>query len=161
MVKTENIILAYEGEIIHWIKEHYRELGYDDIIECKAQEFPDFIMKKGTKTIRVEVEIYSKSFVKHKHNLNQVDEILCIVDDAKLPVKTIEIETLKLWYHLSADKLVDLFKKLPDSLLVNHKTGEQVHHFQDDWLNLTKEREQEIRKNLRETESVWGRFKKS
>ena len=110
--------------------------------------------------IRVEVEIYSKSFLKHKHDINQVDEILCIVDDAKLLVKTIEIKDLKLWYYLSADERVDLFKELPDSLLINHKTGEQVYHFQDDWLNLSKEREQEIRKNLRETETVWRRFRK-
>ena len=160
MIKTENIILGYEREIIHWIKEHYKKLGYDKIIKCDTRGFPDFIMEKDGKEIRVEVEIYSKSFLKHKHDINQVDEILCIVDDAKLPVKTVEIKELKLWYHLSADELVDLFKELPDSILINHKTGEQAYHFQDDWLNLSKEREQEIRKNLRETESVWGRFKK-
>ena len=160
MIKTENIILAYEYEIISWIKENYKELGYEKIIKCDTRGFPDFIMEKDGKEIRVEVEIYSKSFLKHKHDINQVDEILCIVDDAKLLVKTIEIKDLKLWYYLSADERVDLFKELPESLLINHKTGEQVYHFQDDWLNLSKEREQEIRKNLRETETVWRRFRK-
>lgn len=160
MIKTENMILAYEFEVINWIKEHYKDLGYDKIIKCDTRGFPDFIMEKDGKVIRVEVEIYSKSFLKHKHDINLVDEILCIIDDAKLPIKTIEIKNLTLWYHLSADELVNLFKELPDSLLINHKTGEQVHHFQKDWLSLTKEREQEIRKNLRETESVWKRFRK-
>ena len=48
----------------------------------------------------MEVEIYSKYFLKHKHDIKLVDEILCIVDDARLPVKTVEIKDLKLWYHL-------------------------------------------------------------
>ena len=100
MVKTENIILAYEHEIICWIKENYKNLGYDEILECNSKGFPDFIMLKDHKKIKVEVEIYSKYFLKHKHDIKLVDEILCIVDDARLPVKTVEIKDLKLWYHL-------------------------------------------------------------
>ena len=114
------------------------------------------MLKKDNK-IRVEVEIYSSYFIKHKHDLKKVDEILCIVNDAKLPIVTTEIKQLKLWYHLKGDDLVDFFKKCPDSLLINHKTGQTIYHFQDDWLNLTKEREKNIRNDLKEEAKLRGR----
>jgi|TARA_B100001971_G_scaffold169823_1_gene161715 hypothetical protein len=150
MINIQNIICGYEREIVRWIKIHYKELGYEEIIKADEREFPDFVMLRNGKKIRVEVEIYSNYFLKHKHDIQKVDEILCIVDDAKLSIKTIEIKQLRLWYHLRGDDLIDFFKQSPDNLLINHRTGETIHHFQDDWLNLTKEREIKIRKNLNE-----------
>ncbi len=32
MVNIQNIIRAYETEVISWISEYYKELGYDAII---------------------------------------------------------------------------------------------------------------------------------
>lgn len=159
MVNIQNIICGYEREIISWVKKHYKELGYKKILEADEKKFPDFIMLRDGKKVRVEVEIYSSYFLKHKHNPQEVDEVLCIVNDAKLPIKTIKIKQLKLWYQLETDERVDFFLNCPDTLLINHKTGETVHHFQDDWLNLTKEREMKIRKNLKENDIYWKRFR--
>lgn len=156
MVNIQNIICGYEREIVSWIKDHYKELGYEEIIKAEERGFPDFIMLKDGKNIRVEVEIYASYFLKHKHNPKEVDEVLCIVNDTKLPIKTTEIKQLKLWYRLKGDDLVDFFKQSPDSLLINHKTGQTVDHFQDDWSNLTKEREIQIRKNLNEEAKLRG-----
>lgn len=157
MINIQNIICGYEREIVRWIKDHYNELGYERIIKADDREFPDFIMLRNGKKVRVEVEIYSSYFLKHKHNPKEVDEVLCIVNDARLPIETIEIKQLKLWYYLKGDDLVDFFKQSPDNLLINHQTGETIHHFQDDWLNLTKEREIQIRKNLNEEAKLRGR----
>ncbi len=156
MVNVQNIICGYEREIVRWVKDHYKELGYGKIIKADEREFPDFIMLKNGKKIRVEVELYSSYFLKHKHNSKEIDEVLCIVNNAKLPVKTIEIKQLKLWYHLKGDDLVDFFKQSPDNLLINHQTGETIYHFQDDWSNLKKERETQIRKNLNEEAKLRG-----
>lgn len=157
MVNIQNIICGYEREIIKWIKDNFKELGYEKIIKADERDFPDFIMLKNSRETRVEVEIYSSYFIKHKHNIGGVDEVLCVVNDTKLPVKTMEIEQLKLWYELKGDDLVDFFKQSPDNLLINHKTGETIHHFQEDWLNLTREREMQIRKSLNEEAKLRGR----
>ncbi len=132
MVDIDNIICAYEHELIHWIKEHYLELGYDKIIAVNTQSFPDFIFLKGETEIRVEAEIFSSSFLKHKHNPDKVDEILCVIENEKVPVKTIKIKQLRMWFELETDELIDFFKEMPDSLLVEPKTGNIIHHFQDD-----------------------------
>jgi len=77
-------------------------------------------MIKNGKKVRVEVEIYASSFVKHNHNPNEIDEVICVVNDAKLPVNTIQIKQLRLWHQLKGDELVDFFKQRPDTILINH-----------------------------------------
>ena len=149
MVNTDNIVCAYESEVVSWIKENYQELGYNEIIEENRNKVPDFVMVRGGKKVRVEVEVYSSSFIKHKHDHEKVDEVLCVINDVKLPVKTIKIEELKLWYQLQGDELVDFFKTIPDSILVDHRSGQTIYHFQDDWINLSKEEENAIRERLR------------
>ncbi|MBI2106789.1 hypothetical protein HYT57_02285 [Candidatus Woesearchaeota archaeon] len=149
MINIDNIICAYENEIIHWIKENYKELGYDEIIEENKDKVPDFIMLRKDKKVKVEVEIYSSSFIKHKHNSENVDEVLCVIKDADLPAKTIKIQQLRLWYELQGDDLVGFFKEMPDTILVNHKTGQTINHFQDEWTNLSAETESKIIENLR------------
>jgi len=153
MVNCENIIGAYEIELIYWIKENFKELGYDEIVSVNSSTFPDFIMKKEGKEVKVEAEIFASSFVKHKHNPQEVDEVLCVVNDANLPVKTIKIEQLKWWEELNPDELVDFFKEMPDTLLIMHKNGANIDHFQKDWVNLSKEDEEKIRQNLREKDN--------
>lgn len=150
MVDLDNIICAYEHELIHWIKEHYLELGYDEIVEINSQTFPDFVMLRHGKKIRVEAELFSSSFLKHGHDPDKVDEVLCVIKDKELPVKTIKIEQLRMWFELEPDEMVDFFKEMPDALLLQPRSGEIIHHIQDDWVNLTPEREEKIRKNLRE-----------
>lgn len=147
-MKIKNIICGYEHEVIDWIKDNYKLFGYDNILEENKDKLPDFIMIKNGKKIRVEVEIYSSSFIKHKHDPKNVDEVLCVINDLELPVKTIKIKQLRLWYQLQGDELVDFFKAMPDTLLVDHRCGQTIYHFQDDWVNLSEEKEKIIRENL-------------
>ncbi len=105
-------------------------------------------MLKNGKKVKVEVEIYASSFLKHNHNPDEVDEVLCVVNDANLPIKTIEIKQLDVWHNPKGDDLVDFFKQTPDTILINHKTHQTLYHFQNEWLNLSKEREMQIREEL-------------
>jgi len=148
MVNIQNIICAYETEIISWVTEHYKELGYDNILEENSGKGPDLVMVKNGKKLKVEVEIYSSSFLKHNHNPKEVDEVLCVVNDTNLPIKTIKIGQLELWHNLKGNDLVDFFKQTPDTILINHKTHQTLYHFQNEWLNLSKEREMQIRNEL-------------
>jgi len=159
MIDLNSIICGYEWEIVHWIKDNYKKLGYDKIIEINDRKCPDFVMLRGGKKIRVEVEIYSSYFVKHKHSFDDVDEVLCLVNDKELSVKVIKIPHLKLWYQLKADDRVDFLLDCPDRILVNHKTGERFHHFQDEWLKLSNERINQIKKNFKEVDFYWARFR--
>lgn len=148
MVNIQNIIRAYETEVISWISEHHKELGYDAIIHENSRKGPDLVMLKNGKKVTVEVEIYASSFLKHNHNTDEVDEVLCVVNDVKLPLKTIKIKQLEVWHNLEGDDLVDFFKQTPDTVLINHKTHQTLYHFQNEWLNLSKEKEMQIREEL-------------
>jgi len=150
MINIDNIIRAYEYEVVSWIIEHCKDLGFEKIIEKNDRKVPDLVMLRDGKKVRVEVEMYSSSFLKHKHNPDDADEVLCVVNDKEIPVKTIVIKQLRFWYDLSADELVDFFKEMPDTLMIHHKKGLTVYHFQDEWLNLTPDREKSIRESLRE-----------
>ncbi|MBS3151459.1 hypothetical protein J4443_03720 [Candidatus Woesearchaeota archaeon] len=147
-MKTENIICAYEYEIIDWIKENYKLIGYDKLLEENKNKIPDLVMLKNGKKANVEVEIYSSSFVKHKHNPSKIDEVLCLINDSKLSIKTIKIKQLKLWYHLQGNELVDFFKALPDTNLIDHRCNQTIYHHQKEWLNLSEKEERRIRENL-------------
>ena len=149
MIIVENIMSGYEQEVVNWVKKNYKELRYKEIIQENKDKTPDLIMLRKGKEIKVEVETYSSSFIKHGHKLEDVDEVLCVVKDKELPLKTIKIEQLKLWYDLEADDLVDFFKLKPSQILVNNKTGEVMHHLQEDWTSLSEKQEEDIRKNLR------------
>ncbi len=148
MINVDNVICGYEFEVVNWIKEHYKELGYDQILEEKSNQFPDFVFSRNGQKIRVEVEVYSSSFLKHGHDFKEVDEVLCLIKDKELPVKIIEIKALKLWYQLKGEELVDFFKQTPDCTLVDHRCGKNINHFQHEWLKLSPEDEVNIRKNL-------------
>ncbi len=147
-MNTQNVICGYEYEVVRWIRNNYKMLGYDKILSENKDKVPDFIMIKNNRKLRVEVEIYSNSFIKHKHNPKDVDEVLCVIDNCKLPIKTSTIKQLKLWYQLQGDELVDFFKAMPDALLIDHRCGQTIHHFQEDWINLSEKKEKAIRKNL-------------
>ena len=157
--RFSNVIRAYEAEVIRWIKNNYRLLGYDKILQENDRKCPDFVMLKGCNKIRVEVELYSRGFLKHKHDPSSVDEVLCVKKDVDLSIPVSEIKQLAFWYDLKPDELVNFFKACPDTVLVNHKTGKQIHHFQDDWLKLSVEREKTIRENLRKETNYLQNFR--
>lgn len=122
-------------ELVHWIKEHYLELEYEKIVEINSQTFPDLVMLRHGKKIRVEAELFSSSFLKEGHDSSKVDEVLCVIKDQELPIKTIKIEQLRIWFESEPDEIVDFFKEISDALLLHPRSGEIIYHFQDDWLN--------------------------
>jgi len=47
------------------------------------------------KKVRVELETLSSHFTMHNHRISDVDEVICIKNDLRLGVPTIEIDSLK------------------------------------------------------------------
>ena len=77
-----------ELEFRRWFEKNYKKLGYSKIIRGDKGAFPDFIMLKGKKEIRVKLENLSSNFILHNHNPKKVDEVVCIKEDIKLSVPT-------------------------------------------------------------------------
>src|SRR4030042_3820905 len=84
-----------ELEFRRWFEKNYKKLGYSKIIRGDKGAFPDFIMLKGKKEIRVELENLSSNFILHNHNPKKVDEVVCIEEDLKLNVPTISVNELE------------------------------------------------------------------
>lgn len=65
------------------------------IIRLRTTKFPDCIaedLKTGEET-KIEFELFSNNFHKHKHNCSECDCVICWLDDAvpSLPVRIIEL----------------------------------------------------------------------
>jgi len=77
-----------------WFRKNFNKLGYSKIIRKDMGIFPDFIMLKKGKEVKVEIETLSSNFILHRHDYRKVDEVVCIKDDFKLKVPTIEVRDL-------------------------------------------------------------------
>jgi hypothetical protein len=86
--------ISRESEFRQWFEKNYEELGYSSIVRKDIGIFPDYIMLRENKKVKVELEIFSSSFISHKHPVANVDEVICIKKDADLPVKVIEVSEL-------------------------------------------------------------------
>tara|TARA_Y100000310_G_C20482744_1_gene715480 strand:- start:253 stop:735 length:483 start_codon:yes stop_codon:yes gene_type:complete len=86
MIKIRN-----ELDLTNWFKQNYKKLGFSKIIKFNSSSFPDFIMLEGNKEIRIELEMKSSNFILHKHPINEVDRVICVTEDQKLPIPTIII----------------------------------------------------------------------
>lgn len=84
-----------EKGLKEWFMINYRKIGYSKIIKKDSGDFPDFIMLKNGKKVRVELETLTSNFLLHNHNIKKVDEIVCIKKDISLPLSIIEIKELK------------------------------------------------------------------
>lgn len=64
--------------------------GVWELLSLQTSSFPDAILKiRGKKTYKVEFEFESKSFLRHKHKVEECDLIICWIhdwDDCPLPV---------------------------------------------------------------------------
>jgi hypothetical protein len=94
------ILNGYEEEVVSWYRRNYKTLGYDEILEENTRSTPDFVMLRKGKKIKVEIETHSGDFYIHKHKIEDVDEVLCVVLDKELPDKTIKLKQLIMWYQL-------------------------------------------------------------
>lgn len=84
-----------ELEMRKWFEKNFRNLGYSAIIKKDAGIFPDFIMKRNGKYIKVELETLSSNFILHNHDINKVDEVICIKNDVNLNLPIIELKQLE------------------------------------------------------------------
>lgn len=105
LTKIEDVIRANsllakkftnEKDFCIWIRKNYRVLGFDRIIKENVRgASPDFIFEKEGKNIKVEVETLSSHFLIHKHKPSDFDLVICLVEDKKIPVKTIVVNGLE------------------------------------------------------------------
>lgn len=80
----KDIFIRNEKQFAEWFKKNYTRLGYQKIVRKDIKTCPDFIMLKDGKEVGVELETLSSNFVLHKHDLNKVDEIVCLIKDLEL-----------------------------------------------------------------------------
>ena len=89
------IRVSNESDFKNWFKKNYRKLGFTRIIKSDSMRFPDFIMLKNNKRIKVELEIKSSHFILHNHNPKKVDLVICVIKDKKLSVPIIRASGIK------------------------------------------------------------------
>jgi hypothetical protein len=94
MDKKINVISS-EKQLKEWFIGNYKKIGYNKIERGDIGVFPDFVMVRNKKKIRVELETLSSHFILHKHKRSEVDEVVCIKKDIEIGIPTIEIEHLK------------------------------------------------------------------
>ena len=88
------ITIKDELEFSKWFEKNFEKMGYTGILKKDKRKFPDYIMLKDEKKIRVELELKLSNFILHNHPIDEVDEIVCIEKDIKLPIKSIKINEL-------------------------------------------------------------------
>jgi predicted HTH transcriptional regulator len=106
-----------ESDLNNWFKKNYKKLDFSKIFRYDVGGFPDFIMLRGGKKVRVELEVKSSNFVLHKHPANEVDEVICIEKDVDLKVPITELKNFKLAAfdkqssYSMTNQIYDLFRK--------------------------------------------------
>ena len=107
-----------ESDFRNWFKENYKTLGFQKIIKSHTKKYPDFIMLRNNKEIKIELETKSSNFLKHHHSVGKVDEVVCIIKDIELNLPIIKISDLKLVEFKEKDSnysfknlIINLFRK--------------------------------------------------
>lgn len=136
-----------EKEFTQWFKSNYNLLGFDKLIKWNNSKTPDFIMEKERDQIKVELETLSSHFFVHKHNPKDVDLVICIIDDKKLPVKTIEIGKFEYINPLDNIKTLKISEELHEYLKTQGGKGQTFEQIIWNLLGtrtITKEQQEEV-----------------
>jgi len=83
-----SFIIRNEKQFAKWFKKNYKLLGFSKIVRGDISRCPDFVMVKDGKEVGVELETSSSNFLAHKHDIQKVDEVVCLINDAKLNIPT-------------------------------------------------------------------------
>ena len=67
-------------------------MGFSKIIKGDEGKFPDFIMLRSGKEVKVELETISSNFILHKHEPSEIDYVVCIKKDKELNKKDLTEE---------------------------------------------------------------------
>jgi hypothetical protein len=140
------MIVKNEFEFKQWFRKNYRKFGFSKIVRDDIGEFPDFIMLKDNKDVRIELEILASNFELHNHSLNKVDEIFCLINDSSLKIPITEIKQLKYQGKLRISATVDkeTVKILED--LVDQKKYRNYSHAIESAIELLKKISEEDKK---------------
>jgi len=82
------IRIRNEQDFRNWFKKNYKKLGFSKILKSNTKGFPDFVMLKNNKEVKVELEIKSSNFILHNHSSEKVDMVVCVIEDVKLGIPT-------------------------------------------------------------------------
>ncbi len=135
-------IIRTELEFSNWFKKNYSKLGYTEIIRKDNGSYPDYIMKRGDKEIRVELETTLSNFILHKHDKSKVDEIVCIKKDLDLDIPIIKTKRLKfIPIKERVSFTVDEGTSKKIEKLIKEKKYRNKSHFIEDAINLLLEEE--------------------
>lgn len=104
-----------EQGFCNWFKENYCLFGFDKIVKENKRSFPDFILMKKGKEIRVEIETLSSNFIRHNHNPVEVDMVICLLNDMELTVPTLEItpfeyESIRTTINITKSTLLKIYQ---------------------------------------------------
>ena len=89
-------VIKNESELKEWFVHNYKKLGYTGIVRKDIGKCPDLIMLRDGKEVQVELETSASNFLTHKHPLDKVDEIVCVIKDLELDKPILIIEDLEL-----------------------------------------------------------------
>ncbi len=137
-------IIRSEMEFSEWFVLNFKKFGYSKIVRKDNGTFPDFIMRKNGKDIKVELETLSSNFILHKHDWRKVDEVICIEQDVKLNVHTIEISDLNFIPRLERiSATIDEGTSKKIEKLIKERKYRNKSHFIEDAINNLIEEESE------------------
>lgn len=145
-------IIKNEKQFARWFKEHYKKLGFSKIIRGEISKCPDFIMLRNDKEIRVELETLASNFIAHKHSLDSVDEIICIIKDIELDKPVTEIKELefngprKVTLSIESEVYEDFQKYCEDNAIMLSKKVELIMKDIMQENNINKEKDDEKNK---------------
>ena len=88
------MIIYKESEFKMGFEKNYKRFGYSKILRKDIGIFPDFIMLKNDKQVRVELETRVSNFIIHGHSIKDVDDVLCIEKDINLNTNVIQVDDL-------------------------------------------------------------------
>jgi len=117
---TGGFEMPTEKDLDKWFRNNYRNLGFVKIIRSKT---PDYIaIDKNGNRVRVELESKSSNFVKHNHNPDEVDLVICWERTLELTVPCVTVRELisQSGYHFR------VVKGNPPLLLMECKCGSIV-----------------------------------
>lgn len=95
MSKNKKKVIKTESELKKWVIDNYRKLGFSKIIRKDIGICPDLIMMRDGKEVRIELETMSSNFLRHKHDLNKVDEVISAINDIEIGKPITEIHELE------------------------------------------------------------------
>lgn len=88
-------IIKLEKEFSEWFKKNYKKYGFSEIVKHNVSTSPDYIMIKGNKEVGVELETLSSNFITHKHQIDKIDFVVCLVKDLDLGIPIIVVDELE------------------------------------------------------------------